>query len=161
MIDQQSLQLDTTTGASFDAGTKRITDIVDPTGAQDAATKQFVEDSISGAGEVPSPTAGQIGYHLEATAADTFGWVITTELPTPTSAQVTNNSVMSATSAAVGGVTLTTAPAAGGRAVNLLLNGGFRVAQNGTSFTAATVPLNSDATILLDRWRFLSEDATD
>jgi hypothetical protein len=118
-----------------------------------------VEDSISNAGDVPSPTAGQIGYHLEATAAGTFGWVITTELPTPTAAQVTNNSVMSATSAAVGGVTLTTAPAAGGRAVNLLHNGAFQIAQHGTSFTGATVPINGDDTYTLDRW-ILQTDET-
>ena len=40
---------------------------------------------------------------------------------------------------------------------NALINGGFRVAQRGTSFTAATSPLNSDDTYLLDRWVLLSE----
>ena len=73
MTLQQMLGLNTTDGQTYDAGTKRIVNVVDPTTAQDAATKQFVEDSISGAGEVPSPTAGQVGYHLEATAASTFG----------------------------------------------------------------------------------------
>lgn len=40
---------------------------------------------------------------------------------------------------------------------NLLLNGGFRVAQRGTSFTAATTPANNDDTFLLDRWLLLSD----
>ena len=44
---------------------------------------------------------------------------------------------------------------------NYLYNGGFRVAQRGTSFTTATVPINDDGNYLLDRWLLLSEDAND
>ena len=40
---------------------------------------------------------------------------------------------------------------------NSIINGCFRIAQRGTSFTAATVPLNSDDTYLLDRWILLSD----
>jgi hypothetical protein len=40
---------------------------------------------------------------------------------------------------------------------NALINGCFRVAQRGTAFTAATAPLNSDDTYLLDRWVLLSD----
>jgi len=40
---------------------------------------------------------------------------------------------------------------------NSLINPGFAVAQRGTAFTAATVPLNSDDTYLLDRWVLLSD----
>lgn len=40
---------------------------------------------------------------------------------------------------------------------NLLINGDFRVAQRGTSFTSASVPANSDDTYLLDRWLLLSD----
>jgi hypothetical protein len=40
---------------------------------------------------------------------------------------------------------------------NLIINGGFRVAQRGVTFTAATAPLNSDDTYLLDRWILLSD----
>ena len=40
---------------------------------------------------------------------------------------------------------------------NAIINGDFRVAQRGTSFTGATVPLNSDDTYLLDRWVLLSD----
>lgn len=46
---------------------------------------------------------------------------------------------------------------------NLIYNGGFRVAQRGTSFTSATTPANNDDTWLLDRWLLLSDgnDAVD
>lgn len=40
---------------------------------------------------------------------------------------------------------------------NILINGDFRVAQRGTSFTSATTPANSDDTYLLDRWILLSD----
>lgn len=40
---------------------------------------------------------------------------------------------------------------------NGIINGDFRVAQRGTTFTAATVPVNSDDTFLLDRWILLSD----
>ncbi len=40
---------------------------------------------------------------------------------------------------------------------NLLINGDFRVAQRGTSFTSTTTPANSDDTYLLDRWVLLSD----
>lgn len=40
---------------------------------------------------------------------------------------------------------------------NAIINGCMRVAQRGISFTAATAPLNSDDTYLLDRWILLSD----
>ncbi len=40
---------------------------------------------------------------------------------------------------------------------NLLINGDFRVAQRGTSFTSASSPANNDDTYLLDRWVNLSD----
>ncbi len=40
---------------------------------------------------------------------------------------------------------------------NVIINGGFRVAQRGTAFTSATTPANSDDTYLLDRWALLSD----
>lgn len=42
-------------------------------------------------------------------------------------------------------------------AKNYIINGDFRVVQRGTSFTSATVPVNSDDTYLLDRWILLSD----
>src|SRR3990167_7154847 len=46
---------------------------------------------------------------------------------------------------------------------NSIINGDFRVAQRGTSFTSATTPANNDDTYLLDRWVLLSDgnDAVD
>lgn len=46
---------------------------------------------------------------------------------------------------------------------NILINGDFRVAQRGTTFTSATTPANNDDTYLLDRWVLLSDgnDAAD
>lgn len=41
--------------------------------------------------------------------------------------------------------------------VNVLTNGDFRIAQRGTTFDATTAPLNSDDTVLLDRWVLLSD----
>jgi hypothetical protein len=40
---------------------------------------------------------------------------------------------------------------------NALINGGFMVAQRGTSFTSTTTPANSDDTYLIDRWILLSD----
>ena len=40
---------------------------------------------------------------------------------------------------------------------NAIINGDFKIAQRGTSFTAATTPLNDDDTYLLDRWKLLSD----
>lgn len=40
---------------------------------------------------------------------------------------------------------------------NGITNGSFRVAQRGTSFTAATTPANNDDTFLLDEWILLSD----
>ncbi len=40
---------------------------------------------------------------------------------------------------------------------NVIINGDFSISQRGTSFTGATVPLNSDDTFLLDRWILLSD----
>lgn len=40
---------------------------------------------------------------------------------------------------------------------NFLVNGDFRVAQRGTTFTSATTPANNDDTFLLDRWILLAD----
>lgn len=44
---------------------------------------------------------------------------------------------------------------------NLLINGDMRVAQRGTTITAATAFPNSDASFTLDRWLLVGEAATD
>lgn len=40
---------------------------------------------------------------------------------------------------------------------NAIINGDFRIAQRGASFTAATTPANNDDTYTLDRWILLSD----
>lgn len=40
---------------------------------------------------------------------------------------------------------------------NAIINGNFDIWQRGTSFTAASSPLNSDDTYLMDRWNLLSD----
>ena len=58
----------------LDAQTKRIKNVVDPTGIQDAATKKYVDDQTSGAGNVPVPTnPGDDDFVLRATGG-TFTW---------------------------------------------------------------------------------------
>lgn len=56
----------------------------------------------------------------------------------------------------VGGDEVWQAPTSGA-VENLIINGDFRIAQRGSSFTSATAPANSDNTYLLDRWRLLSD----
>lgn len=64
-------------------------------------------------------------------------------------ALATQQSIKAYVDAASGGV--------GGAFRNILINGDIQVAQRGTSFTAATLPLNSDDTYLLDRFVLLSD----
>jgi hypothetical protein len=45
----------------------------------------------------------------------------------------------------------------GDNLLNPVINGAFNVWQRGTSFTGATIPLNSDDTYLMDRWYILSD----
>lgn len=160
MLAQQSLTMDTTTGKTFDAKAggsvnRKIVNVSDPTGDQDVATKAYVDSQTATAGNVPSPLSGDVGKHLEATGADTFAWAITEEVPTPAAADL--GFTLEAQTAAVNGFDWLETPAAGGRANNVLINGGFRVSQHGTAFDSTTVPVNDDATYLIDRWILLSE----
>jgi hypothetical protein len=148
MMAQQGLQLNTTDGNTFDARTHKIVNVVDPTDAQDAATKTWVDSQISGSGDVPTPSdPGDDGKHLEANSG-AAAWATTYEVPAATAV----DQGLIATSTALGGSAFATIPAAGGRAQNLLLNGSFQIAQHGTSFTSATVPVNNKDTYLLDQW---------
>ncbi len=52
---------------------------------------------------------------------------------------------------------LATLGAASAAYKNIVINGGFSVAQRGTAFTAASTPANSDDTYLLDQWILLSD----
>ena len=54
-IDDVTGKLSLNSEGRWDAETKRISNVVDPVDAQDAATKQYVADSIVSAGNVPTP----------------------------------------------------------------------------------------------------------
>jgi hypothetical protein len=64
----------TTDLASWDAETLKITDVLDPTAAQDAATKQYVDDTVVALGNVPAPdNPGEDTYILQASGG-AFDW---------------------------------------------------------------------------------------
>ncbi len=82
-LDQ--LNLSATSTNDWDALAKRITNMADPTDAQDAATKAYVDAQIIAAGNVPSPLAGDVGNFLKATGVGTFDWAVVpgSIVPTP------------------------------------------------------------------------------
>jgi hypothetical protein len=51
--------------ADLDANSKKITDLADPTSAQDAATKNYVDAQIAGIDEVVEDTTPQLGGNLD------------------------------------------------------------------------------------------------
>jgi hypothetical protein len=56
--------------ADLDANNKKITDLADPTAAQDAATKNYVDTQIAGIDEVVEDTTPQLGGDLDANGHD-------------------------------------------------------------------------------------------
>ena len=56
--------------ADLDANNKKITDLADPTAAQDAATKNYVDTQIAGIDEVVEDTTPQLGGDLDANGFD-------------------------------------------------------------------------------------------
>lgn len=148
MVAQQCLQRAPDDGNVYDAQSKRIRNVADGTGAQDAVSltqlqaQTFLQSGSIGApanpGDdgkglranggavtyqvclVPDAAAGDAGRALISTGDDLFDWH---------------------------GVPLG----------NLVVNGDFRVAQRGTSFNNSGQYINSDDTWLLDRWLLLSD----
>lgn len=58
----------------FDATAQKIINLLAPTAAQDAATKKYVDDSVTASGAVPAPIAGDAGKVLSATGVGAFSW---------------------------------------------------------------------------------------
>ena len=51
--------------ANLDANSKKIVELADPTDAQDAATKKYVDDTVAGIDEVVEDTTPQLGGNLD------------------------------------------------------------------------------------------------
>ena len=51
--------------ANLDANSKKIVELADPTDAQDAATKKYVDDTVAGIDEVIEDTTPQLGGNLD------------------------------------------------------------------------------------------------
>lgn len=70
----------------WDADSKRMTNIATPTASADAATKKYVDDKTAAAGNVPSPSSGDVGLFLKAIGVDDFDWrsASSAGVPTPT-----------------------------------------------------------------------------
>lgn len=74
-VDIANLAMGLTSADVWDAESKRITLVADPTAAQDAATRAYVLATVTGAGNVPAPTdPGEDDYLLKASGG-TFSWV--------------------------------------------------------------------------------------
>lgn len=68
-------QFDTGLTGDFDVMSRRLKNIAAPVDDTDAARLSDLQDVVAGAGNVPLPTAGQVGYELKAIAENVFGWV--------------------------------------------------------------------------------------
>jgi hypothetical protein len=70
-LDEAEVSMGLGVNAIWDAETLRIENVVDPTSAQDAATKQYVDDVLTAGGNVPVPGANKdILVATGATAGD-------------------------------------------------------------------------------------------
>lgn len=102
---------------------------------------------------VPIPGTGDIDKLLQVTAAGEGGYSFTMRLPSP----ISGDGGKVATVIDADDAQWSDLPAA--PQANAIINGDFRIAQKGTSFTAATTPANGDDTYLLDRWILLADGA--
>lgn len=68
-------RFDTALSGDYDLQGRRIINAGAPVDADDLARLVDLQNVVSGGGNVPSPTGGQVGYRLQALAAGIFGWV--------------------------------------------------------------------------------------
>lgn len=81
---------------TIDAQTNRIINVVNAVNAQDVVTLAQLQAQFAASGNVPSPTLGQVGQYLKATATGVWAWAV---------AQVTSANITDST--AVGRAFLT------------------------------------------------------
>lgn len=152
MIAQQSIRRTATSAETWDAESDRITNITDPTGAQDAATKNYVDGKTfltSGSIAAPvDPTDDDKGLQA-GSATLTYQDVL---LPAHVAGDRGKILAVIDGSANYASKDFIAHPRQ-----NFIDNGNFAVAQRGTSFTATTTPPNKDDHYLLDRWILLSD----
>lgn len=149
MLGQQSISRSATDGAKFDAKDDIIDNVATPTASDHAATKGYVDaatfvsnTSIAAPQDPADDTKG-----LRASGgAVTYEVVL---VPPATAADDTAKALIATGDDLFDWHDQYT--------TNLLYNSDFRVAQRGTTFTAATTPANSNDTWLLDRWLLLSD----
>ncbi len=133
----------------WDAKSSIIAGVSTPTANDHAANKGFVDGAISAGGNLPAPAdPADDGKILVAGG----GGVTYQDFKIPSPVSADDERVLEATGVGEGGFAWADRPLR-----NYLINGGFDVSQRGTSFTAATTPLNSDDTYLIDRWLLLSD----
>lgn len=87
----EHLALSTNDIGVWDGLGREATNFADPTENDSLATKQFVTDQISGAGNVPAPILAEVGKFLEATGVGTFAWGDPPSALVPTPADPADN----------------------------------------------------------------------
>lgn len=67
-------------GDAANAGGRRISNLAAPLNDTDAVRLLDIQDILTSAGNVPSPSGGQVGHLIQATGVDTYNWVARTAI---------------------------------------------------------------------------------
>ena len=162
MATRSSLLRSTTDHRVYDAGGGRFTDVGTPTGARGAAHKAYVDASGPPPVTIPHPVGGDDDKHIEAVSSAyvlAFPPFKKTDLPVGGD----TGKVLTATGASTFNWQ-TPVSAATIVPRNFLINGDFQISQRkgeGGTHDASTPHNNDDTNYVLDRWKILSEVASD